>query len=324
MNNNKDKAVVLLNMGGPNNLFEVEVFLKNMFNDPLILEIKNPFIRKLVGGIITKSRLKKSQNNYKLIGGKSPIVELTFKLTQELQKLDNSRFYTYAMRYTPPFSISVAQELKNKGIKKIILFTMYPQYSKTTTLSSVRDFLKALKEINYTPQITIIENYPTDDGFLESCINKIKDTKKDFKKFILILSAHSIPQSMIDDGDIYQNEIEICASRLKEKLKDNDMFFKETVIAYQSKLGPKKWLQPETKNIIKQYKNENIMIYPIAFSIDNSETIYELDIEYRQLAKEVGVKEYIVCECPNHSITFVKAIINLINTKQKDINEAKL
>lgn len=321
---NKEEAVVLLNMGGPNNLFEVEVFLRNMFNDPLILEIKNNFIRKMVGSLIVKSRLKTAQNNYKLIGGKSPIVELTFKLTQELQKIDPSRFYTYAMRYTPPFSKIVAQELQNMGVKKIVLFSMYPQYSKTTTLSSIRDFMKAIKDLNYKPEIKAIENYPTDTGFIESCIEKIKDTNKEFKEFTLILSAHSIPQSMIDDGDVYEKEIELCAEKLKEKLKEKNIIFKEIIIAYQSKLGPKKWLQPETKNVIKQCANKKVIVYPIAFSIDNSETDYELSIEYKELAKKIGIKEYIVCDCPNNSHTFANAIINLINTNQKDLSEIRI
>ena len=105
------EAVVLLNMGGPNNLFEVEVFLKNMFNDPLILEIKNPLIRRVVGSMITRSRLKAAQSNYEKIGGKSPLANLTFNLIKKLQKIDEARFYTYAMRYTPPFSKLVAEEL---------------------------------------------------------------------------------------------------------------------------------------------------------------------------------------------------------------------
>ncbi|RAX54766.1 ferrochelatase [Helicobacter sp. 16-1353] len=311
-------------MGGPNNLFEVELFLKNMFNDPLILTIKSPFMRKMVANMIANSRLESAKSNYKHIGSKSPLVELTFKLTKQLQALDSTRFYTYAMRYTPPFSDSVAMELKNKNINKITLFSMYPQYSNTTTLSSVRDFLRALKELDYNPEIKIVENYPTDSGFIESCIEKIKETNKNFGDFILFLSAHSIPKRMIDLGDPYKNEIEQSAKALKEALEFQNIYFKKIIITYQSKIGPVKWLEPSTADMIKKYKDSNIMIYPLAFSIDNSETDYELEIENRHLAQNLGIKEYVVCKCPNYSTTFAKAIINLINSTKKDIKDAKI
>lgn len=323
MNPNHKEAVVLLNMGGPNNLFEVELFLKNMFSDPLILNIKNPILRKLVGMMIVASRKKHAISNYKQIGNKSPLVEITSRLVQNLQKLDSSRFYTYAMRYTPPFSKNCIQELKEKKISKVVLFTMYPQYSNTTTLSSIRDFLKNAKELNYNPVITAIENYPEDSGFIESCVEEIKNTKKDFSEFVLFLSAHSIPKNMVDNGDPYQREINACALKIKEALQKENIFFKKILVTYQSKLGPMQWLEPDTKAMIKTYRDEKIMIYPIAFTIDNSETHYELSIENKELAKELGVKEYVVCSCPNDSNTFAKAIINLINTKQKDIYEIK-
>lgn len=324
MQNIYDEAVVLLNMGGPSNLFEVEVFLKNMFDDPLILTIKSPFMRKIVANMITNSRLEKAKNNYKLIGSKSPLVEHTFNLTRQLSELDSTRFYTYAMRYTPPFSDSVIRELKDRNINKITLFSMYPHYSNTTTLSSVRDFLRAAKELDYNPEIKIIENYPTDSGFIESCVEKIKETNKNFNEFILFLSAHSIPKRMIDLGDPYKDEIEQSAKALKKALESQNIHFKKIVITYQSKLGPIKWLAPSTTDMIKKYKNDNIMIYPIAFSIDNSETDYELEIENRDLAKNLGIKEYVVCKCPNNSATFAKAIINLIISKRKDIESAKI
>lgn len=330
-NNNKAKdsknpkeAVVLLNMGGPNNLFEVEVFLKNMFNDPLILTIKNSFIRKMVASMIVNSRIKIATNNYKHIGSKSPIVELTFNLIKKLQELDSMRFYTYAMRYTPPFSDFVIKELKEKNIDKITLFSMYPQYSNTTTLSSVRDFLQAAQRENYNPDIKIVENYPTDEGYINSCVEQIKKTNEDFSDFILFLSAHSIPKSMIDAGDLYEKEIKQSIEALKSALINNNIYFKEIQLTYQSKIGPIKWLEPNTIDMIKKYKNHNLMIFPIAFSIDNSETYYELEIENRHLAQTLGVKKYVVCKCLNDSTTFAKAIINLINLKGKNINEAKI
>ena len=324
------EAVVLLNMGGPNSLFEVELFLKNMFADPLILRIKSALFRKFVGNMIINARVDRVRENFKSIGGKSPLVELTYTLTQKLSEIDNARFYTYAMRYTPPYAKNVVADLRERGVEKITLFTMYPQYSTTTTLSSVRDFLGALKEINYNPKLEIVESYANDCGFILSCVEKIKEAKsnfaisEDFSDYVLLLSTHSIPQSVVDSGDIYESEIKKSTEAIKETLKSQKIRFKDIVICYQSKLGPVKWLSPSTIDTIKKYKKEKLMIYPLSFSIDNYETNFELEIDNRRLADEIGVPKYIVCKCPNFSPTFAKAIVNLILTKRKDINEANL
>lgn len=325
----KKTAVVLLNMGGPNNLFEVEVFLKNMFNDPLILPIKNNFVRKMVANMIINKRIDEAKQNYSKLDGKSPLVELTFNLTGALNLADRARFYTYAMRYTPPFSDAVIKDLMDREFEQIILFSMYPQYSNTTILSSLRDFMRAYNELNCKIKVKIIERYPDDFLYIKACVENIKSalgdgynkTRQRAKDFVLLLSAHSIPQKMIDNGDIYQQQIEISANAIKAALISQEFSFKNIHLCYQSKLGPIKWLSPDTKDIIKQNANENIIIFPLAFSIDNSETKYELDIENRTLAEKCGVKEYIVCECLNDSPHFVCAIINLINTQTKEIHE---
>lgn len=327
---NIKEAVVLLNMGGPNSLFEVELFLKNMFADPLILRIKSKLIRKFVGGMIINSRADKVRENFKAIGGKSPLSELTYTLTQKLSEIDNSRFYTYAMRYTPPYARNVVADLQNRGIEKITLFSMYPQYSTTTTLSAVRDFLGALKAIDYNPKLEIVESYADDSEFIKACIEKIKEAKnnftldENFSEFVLLLSTHSIPQSVVDSGDIYESEVKKSTEALKEALKAQNIHFKDIVICYQSKLGPIKWLAPSTRDVIKKYKDEKLIIYPLAFTIDNYETNFELEIDNRALADELGVPKYIVCKCPNFSLTFAKAVVSLVLKRRKDINEANL
>lgn len=329
-NQEKTEAVVLLNMGGPNSLFEAEVFLRNMFADPLILRVKNVFIRKIIANMIINMRLEKMQENYKNIGGKSPLAELTYTLTQKLSEIDNSRFYTYAMRYVPPYAKNVAQDLQNRNIKKITLFTMYPQYSTTTTLSSVRNFLDALKELDYHPKVEIVESYPDDSGFIKSCIEKIKeaqshfDSDESFSDFVLLLSTHSIPQSVADSGDIYESEVNKSYEAIKTALAKQNITFKDIVVCYQSKLGPIKWLSPSTRDIIKKYRKEKLIIYPLAFTMDNYETDFELEIDNRNFANELGVSKYIVCRCPNFTQSFANAVVSLVLKKRKDINEANL
>lgn len=332
--NNKSKdikeAVVLLNMGGVNNLFEVETFLRNMFADPLILRIKSNFLRKIVANIIINARLERLKANYRAIGSKSPLVETTYNLTKILGVIDNSRLYTYAMRYTPPYAKNVAQDLMNRGITKITLFSMYPQFSTTTTLSSVRDFLGALKELNYTPKVDIVESYADDLGFAKICVEHIKEVQSNFSSdesfsdFVLLVSTHSIPQSVADAGDIYESEVVKNTEAIKKQLKEQGIAFKDIVICYQSKVGPIKWLGPSTIDMIKKHRKEKIIIYPLAFTIDNYETEFELDIDNRKLADSLGVKKYIVCKCPNATTNFAKVIVELILHKRKDINEASV
>ncbi len=324
------EAVVLLNMGGANNLFEVELFLKNMFADPLILRIKSNFMRKMVANMIINGRLDKLKANYTAIGSKSPLVEITYNLTKILGEVDNSRFYTYAMRYAPPYAKNVAMDLKERGIDKITLFTMYPQYSTTTTLSSVRDFLGALKAIDYAPKVEIVENYADDLAFVKCCVERIKEAQSNFNSdesfsdFVLLLSTHSIPQSVADSGDIYENEVAKSTEAIKAELQRQGIYFKDIVICYQSKVGPTKWLGPSTIDTIKKHRDEKLVIYPLAFTIDNYETEFELEIDNRKLADSLGVPKYIVCKCPNATTNFAKAIVEIMLRRKKDINEAHI
>lgn len=305
--------MVLLNMGGPSNLFEVEVFLKNMFADEHILRIKNNFLRKLVGSFIVNKRLSRAQENYRAIGGKSPIVPITFSLSEKLNKRGNGVFYTYAMRYVPPYAKMVAQELQAKEIEEVILMSLYPQYSTTTTLSSLKDFEKSCEEIGYTPSIRSIERF-YDDLLLLKCIqNEIKRKLdgRESKDYILILSAHGLPQSIIDEGDPYQRECEHHSSLLKEFLEREGMIFEDVVLAYQSRMGSMKWIEPSVEKVVKKMGRKKIILYPLAFSIDNSETIFELDIELRQTAQQYGIEEFLLCTCPNDGEDFVDLILKL-------------
>lgn len=313
------EAVLLLNMGGPSSLYEVETFLTNMFYDPHILSIKNTFFRKMIANFIVSKRSEKSKKIYAAIGGKSPITQTTFALTQKLGQMDQSRIYTYVMRYTPPYSKMVLEDLKNKGVESIMLVSMYPQYSTTTTLSSITDIHTSLKELDYHPNIKMIDRFYQNDAFNDAILKDIQHSLKDrdSSEFVLILSAHGIPEKVVQKGDGYQKECEENLAIIKNKLRQNNIIFKDVILSYQSKVGPMKWIGPDTDQIIQKNKKNKIIIYPISFTIDNSETEYELCIQYRKLAQEMGVKEYIVCPCLNDSDSFAKMILEWIETKTK-------
>ncbi len=308
------KALLLLNMGGPRSIEEVEVFLKNMFNDPRILTMPS-FFRKMVGGMIVKGRKSEAIKNYEILGGKSPIVAHTEKLVEKLSRyLQNSDIDVfYVMRYTPPFAYDILKELQKKGVEEIFLLPLYPHFSTTTTASSFDDIDASLKELNYSPKIKRITSFYDHIGYNLSVIEKIKEAiaGKDPKEFDLIFSAHGLPQKMVDAGDPYQTQIETNVEILKDLLEKANIIFKNIHLAYQSKVGPLKWLTPSLGEKLKEIENKKVVIYPISFTLDNSETDFELSIEYRKEALDLGFKEYIVARCVNDSDLFVKSLVDI-------------
>jgi len=302
------KALVLLNMGGPNNLDEVELFLKNMFNDENIITTKSKLLRKFIAFMIVNFRKKVAIENYKQIGGKSPLVENTKRLIQKLQKKDNSIFITYAMRYTPPFAKDTIKELKQKNITEVLLLPLYPQYSTTTTKSSIEDFEKEAKKVGFEAKITSIKRFFQEEDFNKAIVSQIKQeiSEEDTSKIDLIFSAHSLPQKIIDAGDSYQKEVEEHVQILSKMLQEEGIRFNKIHLAYQSKLGPVKWVGPSLEEKLTELSNKNVLIYPLSFLLDNSETMQELHIEYAKIAEELNYKSYKVSNCLNSSNNFVK------------------
>ena len=300
-------------MGGANNLDEVEIFLKNMFRDPNILMIKNSFFRNIVGKLIVAKRKNEAKENYKLIGGKSPLPELTKNLVKKLQKELPDIFVTYAMRYTPPFDYEVMQELKDKAIEEIHLIPLYSQYSTTTTKSSFEGIWSASQKLNYNPIVKKIDRFYEDKLYNEAVIQRIKESlnENSASEFDLIFSAHGLPQKIVDRGDTYQKEIEANVKILKEMLKAQNINFKNIHLAYQSKVTPVKWLEPSLETKLREIDNDKVLIYPISFIIDNSETDFELSIEYKEIAKNLNFKEYRVSKCLNDSDLFIKTLAGI-------------
>ena len=307
-------AVILLNMGGPNNLEEVEMFLKNMFNDKNILTMKSDMMRKMLGGLIVFNRTESSQEIYRELGGKSPIVGHTKNLVSKLQKrLGSDVIVDFVMRYTPPFAPEVIQKLNDAKVEKIYLIPLYPQQSTTTTKSSLEDFEQhyhnsegnaVLAEIKH-----FFENKTYNRAILESIKERVGDSE--YRDFDIIFSAHGLPQKIVDSGDVYQKHIQKHVEILTKGLSDAKMNFHQVHLAYQSKVGPMQWLKPSLEDKLKLVRNRGVIIFPLAFTIDNSETDYELAIEYKEIAEGLGFNEYRVCRCPNDSDTFVDALCEI-------------
>lgn len=308
------KAVVLLNMGGPNSLDEAQLFLHNMFNDPNIITTKSPILRRLIASMIVTFRTKKAQANYARLGGKSPLVGYTQKLVDKLQKALPDRYITFAMRYTPPFCEGVIQELQEQGIQDVVLLPLYPHYSTTTTKSSLEDFDAIATKCAYHPKLTKIERFYDNTTYNHVLVQTIKEAlgDNDPSTIDLIFSAHSLPQKIVDKGDPYQHEIHSHVTLLKELLLKEGVVFRDIHLAYQSKLGPIKWLEPSLKNTLKSLENKNALIVPLSFSLDNSETEFELSMEYQELAHTLGFERYLVAKCPNDKDDFVACLKALV------------
>lgn len=303
------RLILLLNMGGPNDLSEVGVFLKNMFNDPYILGIKSPILRKLVAFMITSSRLKTAQNNYRQIGGKSPICELTARLCGKISHfLDDDTAVAFAMNYTPPFAKDVLAEFTE--VSEIVVFPLYPHHSFTTVSSSISDFEKARAELNLKAKVKIVEPFFEDERYNEIIVDGIEKSARDLNadEITLVFSAHSLPQKMIDAGDIYKEHVKRHVQILTEILEKRGVKFKQILLAYQSKLGPVKWLEPSLNQALADIKDKKALVYPISFCIDNSETVFELSKEFRHIADELKFDFYDVVACPNDDDKFAKFI----------------
>lgn len=307
------QALILLNMGGPNDVEEVELFLNNMFADKNILTM-NRYTRKLVSMIIINKRLDEAKENYNALGGKSPLPDLTNDLIKKLSKKIDMPIYA-AMRYVPPFADIALEKCQADGIEELILFPMYPQYSTTTTLSSVEDIEERCAQMEYSPKIKVIEPYYDDYTYIAASVEKILEAMegKDTKAYDLLLSAHGLPMSIIHAGDSYQNHVEANASAIKIFLHERGIEFHDIKLVYQSKVGNSPWLEPNLIDVLRTPTHRKVVIFPLAFTLDNSETVFELDIEHREIADKIKYDDYVVAKCMNDSDKFVELIVEKVN-----------
>lgn len=316
------QALFLLNMGGPNSLDEVELFLFNMFSDKNILPT-NPVTRALVRKIIIAKRLEDAKESYAHLGGKSPLSGLTQELIEKLKTILDMPIYA-AMRYVPPFAQESLMKCKEEGVEELLLFPLYPQYSTTTTLSSYEDIVSRCKALDYHPKITVLAcQYYDDSDYIKASVEQIEKAirGKDTSEYDLLLSAHGLPMSIIKAGDPYQRQVESNVSAIKTLLDAKGIHFKNVKLVYQSKVGNATWLEPNLVDVLRNPQNRKVLIYPLAFTIDNSETLFELDIEHREIAEKIKYDDYIVAECMNSSESFINLIVKYVNQNSAEKNK---
>ena len=308
------KAIIFLNMGAPRNLDEVEVFLHHMFNDKNIITVKSNLLRAYIASSIIRNHKEDAKSNYAKLGGVSPLVRNTEKLLERARAAFPDYHIVNIMRYTPPFAFEEVKWLQLKGVEEITVIPLYPHYSTTTVKSSLEDLHEALAKANYAPVMKIYTRFYKNENYNRAVIEEIRKAlgEDEAKSYDLIFSAHSLPQKIIDNGDTYQKEVIEHVNILHDMLDAEDLSFRNIHLAYQSKLGPQKWLEPSLQSKLEELRNKKVIILPISFTLDNSETDYELDMEYREIAGALGFEHYKVAKCPNDAPLFIEAIREMV------------
>ncbi len=290
-------AVVLFNLGGPDSPEAVEPFLRNLFSDPAIINLP-AIIRLPLARFIAKRRAPIAREIYNHIGGRSPIFEETRKQADALAavltdgEVEAKAFI--AMRCWHPFSDGAARAVKAYKPDRIVLLPLYPQYSTSTTASSVKDWHRAARKAGLTTPTSRVCCYPWEPGFVAASAAHIRTAMEGAPENVsyrLLLSAHGLPKRTIQRGDPYQWQVEQSARAIVKALAMPQL---EPVVCYQSRVGPLEWIGPATDAEIRRAgaDGKGVIAAPIAFVSEHSETLVELDIEYRKLAVESGVPDY--------------------------------
>lgn len=314
----KKTAVILFNLGGPDKRESIRPFLINFFMDKNI--IRAPiFVRFFVSRLIAWRRSKKEAgDSYGALGGKSPLLENTKAQASALQEVLGDKFKVFVvMRYWHPMASQVVREVQQYNPDEVILLPLYPQYSTTTTRSSFQDWFKECQKSSFSPKTQIICCYPFDKGFIGASVDHIRKSYSDFiAKYgvapRLLFSAHGLPEKIIQEGDSYQWA---CVESAKKIAQATEIEGLDWSICYQSRVGPLKWIGPSTEEALEQaaHDKKSILIYPHAFVSEHVETLVEIEEEYREMAKELGIMAFERVPTVSCHPQFIKGLADMVN-----------
>jgi len=340
-------GVLLLNLGGPDSLQAVRPFLYNLFSDRGIIKLGPSFLQKPIAWLISSLRAQNTKKIYSLIGGKSPILDITTAQAKALEESLNSSLLQsphppfskggrggikvyVGMRYWHPFIEEVIPEICNDGIKKLIALSLYPHYSRATTGSALSNFKEIVS--GYPVEIFCISSWFDHPLYIDALVDVIKKGIESFNQNFssnppipplekggkggfegrrnvhVLFSAHSLPVSFIAEGDPYVHQIQ---ETIKEVVKKINI---EWHLSYQSRSGPVKWLEPSTEEMLEKFAERgyrNILVVPISFVSDHIETLYEIDILYKDMAQKKGMTLKRVDSLNTHSL-FIEALKDIV------------
>ncbi|GBD98306.1 ferrochelatase [bacterium BMS3Abin07] len=311
----RPRGVLLLNLGGPDSLSAVRPFLFNLFSDRDIIRLGPALLQKPVAGMISLMRAPKTRSLYKLIGGGSPINEITRAqadaLQESLEPHGNYRVY-FGMRYWHPFIRDALEKMYDDGIRNMTALSLYPHNSVATTGSAYSEVKRCLKKYDIEP--VFAGPWYNNPDYITALYNLIIESiDKNEKYRVILYSAHSLPESFIAGGDPYKEHIEATIGLLNARLAENGYLI-ESYLAFQSRSGPVKWLEPSTGDMIKELGEKGVRdltVVPISFVSDHIETLYEIDILYKGLASTHGINLKRTRSL-NTDPLFIKALKNIV------------
>jgi len=316
-------GVLLFNLGGPETLRDVRPFLYNLFSDPEIIRIRNGAFRRLLAWWIATVRHRKSENLYRQIGGGSPLRRITEDQAAALERRlqsDGMKARVYVgMRCWNPGIDEAAERIASDGIEKLLLLPLFPQYSVTTTGSCLKYF-HSLREKRFYGKgigVSAVESWYDDPLYLESVAETVREAAARFSlepgsPVHLLYSAHSIPERYVREGDPFLEQTRTTVDLINARL-DNAY---PSTLAFQSKVGPVKWLEPSTKDVLEGMGSKGIrkvLVVPISFVSDHIETLQEIDIAYRDVALRSGIVEFHRADSLNLRPKFIDALANLVS-----------
>jgi ferrochelatase len=312
-------GVVLFQLGGPETLEDIEPFLFNLFCDPDIIDF--PFARlgrKPLAKLISSTRASKVRHHYAEIGGGSPIRRNTEAQAQalehELRAQGLDARCVVAMRYWRPFTRDAVAELQAAGCEQVLLLPLYPQYSSTTTGSSLNEWNRRCRDVACNVSTHLVREFYRHPGYLDSLVEKIEEALSRFpvpRDVELVFSAHSVPLAVIEKSDPYQRQIEETVALVMQR----GGFANRHRLCYQSKVGASRWLQPTLRTTLRDLAasgQKDVCVVPISFVSDHVETLGEIDHEARALAGTLGIRQFEMTAGLNDSPRFIAALAELV------------
>lgn len=310
----KPTAVILLQMGGPDSLDAVEPFLLNLFTDRDIITIGPAFLQPLIARFIVWKRAPKVKGYYEKIGGKSPIRELTEGQARALEtRLGEGYRCFVAMRYSRPATRDALEAARKAGCDRIVALSLYPHYSRATTGSSLNELQREQAAAKNPFPLTTIDRFYDHPLYIEALAEKIREGLAQFPDpsgIDIVFSAHSLPQSFIDSGDPYLSHIQETVRLVVARLGNVTHF-----LAFQSRAGPVKWLEPSTEEMMKERAAagcRRMLMVPLSFVSDHIETLYEVDVQYAEEARALGITEFRRSPSLNSSPRFIDCLAALV------------
>jgi ferrochelatase len=315
-------AVVLFNLGGPDAPESVRPFLVNLFTDPAILRVPG-FLRPWLGRLIAWRRTKPALENYNVLGGKSPLRELTEEQSRNLDAALNApggdEYRSFVcMRYWHPMSSETVRAVEAWGADEVVLIPLYPQYSTTTTGSSLQDWQQAARRAGLDLPTRSLCCFHSDKRFAVATAQMVREAHAQALAALpagvglrVLFSAHGLPESIVKAGDPYQWQVEQTVAAVVEQLGLPGL---DHIVCYQSRVTPQKWIGPSTEEELARAGRDKVavLICPIAFVSEHSETLVELDVEYREIAEEDGVPGYFRVPAQNSDAGFIDALADLV------------